>query len=246
MVGIMKRQSGQNLHMVIDLLSKDKERNINILNFIQAYPVMSYERVGDSVFIRGESNEIWTYISSDSRNELEHLMNRYLSGDSFFAAVEDWMVPVITKDREIRGEIYMMQYLLPDEVRLPESTLNFVPLEATDAAYVYKNSLYRKYFSLDYVQDRIARGMSVALHRQGQLIAWAITHDDGALGFLHVLPDHRRKGYGYQTILALARKVRKQGEKPFAYIEEDNERAIRLVTQLGFIKQKRVCWLTLD
>lgn len=242
----METSSRPRLDSLINLLSKDEERNINILNFIKAYPVSDYGRVGDSAFIRSESNEIWTYISSDSRSELKQLVNRYLSEDTYFAAVEGWMVPILAEGREIRGETYMIQYLLAEEVRLPEPTLHFVPLKVTEAAYVYKNSIYRKYFSLDYVQDRIARGMSVALHMNGQLVAWGITHDDGALGFLHVLPGYRRKGYGSQATLTLAKKVRSRGEKPFAYIEEDNRRAIRLVTRLEFIKQKRVCWLTLD
>ncbi|HKJ66322.1 MAG TPA: GNAT family N-acetyltransferase [bacterium] len=241
----MTMQSGMHITPIIDLLRRDEDGNINLLNFIRAYPVSDYGRVGDSVFIKGESNEMWTYISSDSRDDLERLGEKYLSETIYFAAIEDWMVPVLADGREIRGQICMIQYLLPEEVRLPEPTLQFAPLTVADAEYVYENSIYRKYFSLDYVQDRIARGISAALRLQGQLIAWAITHDDGALGFLHVLPEHRRKGYGTQTTLSLARRSRDRGKKPFAYIEEDNVRAIQLVRALGFVEQKRVCWLTL-
>ncbi len=42
--------------------------------------------------------------------------------------------------------------------------------------------------------------------------------------------------------IALIEKLRRQNKRPFAYIEEDNQRAISLVTKLGFKRDKKVHW----
>lgn len=46
------------------LLENDKVRNINIINFIKNYPVYWVDTAGESVLIRGRSDEDWVYISS--------------------------------------------------------------------------------------------------------------------------------------------------------------------------------------
>jgi len=73
-----------------------------------------------------------------------------------------------------------------------------------------------------------------------KLIAWGITQDDGAIGFLYVLPEYRRRGYAQDVLIDLIKKVSDENKIPFVHIEEENEKSMRLAVKLGFEKDKVV------
>ena len=79
-----------------------------------------------------------------------------------------------------------------------------------------------------------------------KLIAWGITQDDGAIGFLNVLPEYRRMGYARDVMLDLINKVRYEKKIPFVHIEEENEKCMRLAVSLGFKKNKIVNWIEIE
>ena len=234
-----------NLNVVIDLLKKDRERNISILNFIETYAHQSYERVGNSVLLRGVSDHPWVFISSDSRAELRQLAARLTKEDINFAAIEDWMISLLTGNRKLAWDLNLIQFILPKHVHLLKPLYPHVSLNIADALYIYENSDYQIYLSVEYVEDRISRGPSVAIYEKDRLVAWALTQDDGAIGFLHVLESHRKKGYGHQIILGLSEQLKNQGKRPFAYIKKENSRSIKLFRKLGFIEQKQIHWFKL-
>ena len=82
--------------------------------------------------------------------------------------------------------------------------------------------------------------------KKDKLVAWGLTHDDGALGSLHVLDEYRKKGYGKEILISLIHQNRKLGKISFAQIEEKNLKATNLVEQLGFVKDRRVSWVKLN
>jgi len=241
----METLTTDNLDVVIDLLKKDRERNINILNFIERYAHDSYERVGNSVLLRGVSDHPWVFISSNSRAELTQLAERLTEEDSYFAAIEDWMISHLIGNRKVAWDLDMIQFILPEHVLLPRPLYPNLALNIDDALYVYENSDYQDYLSVEYVEDRISRGPSAAIYEKDQLVAWALTQDDGAIGFLHVLESHRKKGYGYQITLGLSEQLRSRGKRPFAYIKKENTSSLKLFRKLGFIEQKQIHWLQL-
>ena len=230
---------------MINLLKKDRERNINILNFIETYGHQSYESVGNSVLLRGVSDRPWVFISTDSQSELTQLAARLTKEDIYFAAIEDWMVSLLIENRKLAWDLNLIQYILPKHVPLPKPLYPHLSLNIADALYVYENSDYQDYFSVEYVEDRISRGPSAAIYEKDRLVAWALTQDDGAIGFLHVLESHRKMGYGYQITLRLSEQVRSRGKRPFAYIKKENIRSIKLFRKLGFIEQKQIHWFKL-
>ncbi len=230
---------------IIAKLRKEELRNINLLNFMHNNPVLSVETAGESVLLRGQSDRIWVFISSSHEDELKTLKNKLDESDKSFAAIEEWMLPILVGDKELLWHLPMLQFYLPEDVVLPTPKYKTRHLSLEDAKILYENSTYQDAISLDYIEDRIRRGFSVGLYERDRLVAWGLTQDDGGIGFLHVLKDHRRKGYGYDVTLSLVEEVRKARELPFAYIEEDNVRAVSLVEKLGFIKYKKVHWFQL-
>ncbi len=227
---------------LIALLRGYELRNINVLNFIAENPVCGVEKLGTSVLIRGKSDRCWVYVSSMNEDELKNLAKKLSVRDNHFAAIEDWMVPILSAGKEMVWHLSMIQFILPEEVKLPKPNCEIKPLSLEDANHVYENSNYKEFISVEYVKERIFRGPSVAIREKNQLIAWVMTQDDSAMGFLHVLGNYRNRGYGYNVTIALIENLRKQGKRPFVYIEEDNQQAISLISKLGFARDKKIHW----
>jgi 8-oxo-dGTP diphosphatase len=230
------------LKKTIESLKKDRLGNINLINFIENTHITGIERIGNSLLVRGNSDRNWVYIKCSSIRELSAIKGMLNEEDKCFAAIEDWMFPVLIKDEGLLWGVSMTQFYLPDDVDLPEPVHPTKALSEKDAGTVYDNSEYQDYISVEYIQDRIRAGISKGIYENNKLVAWGLTHDDGGLGSLHVLRGVRRKGYGLSITLSLIKEVRRAKQIPFCYIEQDNYRSINLVSKPGFIRHRNCRW----
>eukprot|EP01137_Pigoraptor_chileana_P035387 Opistho-2@29302 len=68
-------------------------------------------------------------------------------------------------------------------------------------------------------------------------VAWAVFQPYGAIGMVHTMDDHRRKGYGSAAVRALIDNIR-DGATPidaaFCYIVRGNDASVSMMTSLGF------------
>ncbi|SFG41486.1 FR47-like protein [Desulfotomaculum arcticum] len=96
---------------------------------------------------------------------------------------------------------------------------------------------------MDYIVERIQNGIGCGIWQNKKLVAWALTHDDGAIGFLNVLEGYRRKGYGKDITVAMIKRLLEIGEVPYAHIEEENEKSMSLALKTGFRKDRRIHWI---
>lgn len=230
---------------VLKHLEKDRTININMVNFIKNYSVYNADMAGESVLIRGRSDEEWIYISSKSEDEFQKLMEGLDENDKCFAILEDWMIPFVVKNKEIRSQLSSIKLVYDDRISLPHVEYEIVKLSVSAAPHIYKNSKYKEYISIDYINDRISNGIALGIYEDKKLVAWAITHDDGAIGFLTVLDEYRRKGYGSQVTIAMIKKLLEQGEVPFVHVEEENEKSINMALKIGFKKERKIHWIKL-
>jgi len=227
---------------LIEFLKKDEIKNLNIIGFLENNSICIVERIGNSMLVKGTSDRDWIYISSSDEEELNILKNKLDKNDKNFGAIEDWMVPILIENKSIEWDFPLVQYYLPADCKVPRPEIHTEPLIKEDAKIIFENSEYQNSISLEYSEEQIEKGITAGIRLDGRLAAWCITQDDGGLGFLHVLPEYRRKRYGYHVTLALIEVVRKKGKIPFAYILEDNVKSINLITKLGFKKDKKIHW----
>ena len=227
-------------------LSFDELRNCSIISFVRENPVLGIERAGSSVLVRGRSDRIWTYVSSADPEELERLAGGLSKTDEYFGAIEPWMVPTLRRDRAVAWELPMLRFFLPAGKTLPEAEVEVEPLSPDDAATVFRHSDYAEFISEEYSRSRIVAGPAVGIRKDGALVAWGMTQDDGAMGFLHVIERCRNRGYGRCITIALARELRRRGRLPYAYISSTNAPSIALVETLGFEPGGMVLWFRLE
>lgn len=230
---------------VIKLLSNDRLKNANLLYFLESNSFINAHQVGNSILARAESDHVWIYLSIEKEEDFYELLKFVTPEDRYFATLDEWMLPHIAPKRKIDWDLRTFQYYLPDDIKLPIPCAEFRELQISDAQFVYDHSDYKDFLSVDYIQDRIEKGISSGMIIDDTLVAWAITQDDGAIGFLHVTDEHRRNGYAYQIMLDMIQKVRSAGKIPLTYIEESNKRSIKLMEKLGFVEDKTMIWLKL-
>jgi len=233
------------LNKLILLLKRDEITNISTIGFIENNPITEIVEINNSFLLKGTSDVEWTYIVCKNQTELKLLLEKSGGNNVYFASVEDWMIPIITENIKAEWILSTMRYYLTDDVKVPENKKEVIPLTTDHIGFIISQSNYKQFLTPAYVEERITKSISAAIMKKDKLVAWGLTHDDGALGSLHVLDEYRKKGYGKEILISLIHQNRKLDKISFAQIEERNIKATKLVEHLGFIKDRRVSWIKL-
>ena len=237
-----------NRNDLITELCKDRVRNINLLNFLKDYPVVSIDQVGESYLVRGTSDHTWVYISSTNPDEFTQLNEQLSDADEYFAIIEDWMLPQLLANKSLIWKLFCMKLYFPAEEQLPAvafhptDNVEVVALTPEWGSYIFDHSKYKDFTSIEYIIERIQLGVALAIFLEGKPVAWLLTHDDGAMGFLHVLPEYRGRRLAQLLIFEMIKRLRVLGELPFVHIEEDNIQSMSLAKKMGFRAERRIHW----
>lgn len=230
-------------NQALGFLVRDIECNIAYINFLENNPITEILRSGNSLLFRGKSDRDWVYIKSEDREELHELAEHLIDQDRNFALIQAWMIPLLAKGRDIAWQMASLKLQLPPDTRLPDPNTTPVKLMPKHANAIYQHWPYAEVTTLDYTRDRILRGQSAAIFHENEPVAWAITHDDGAIGFLYVREEFRGGGYARDVTVAIARQLQELGKPAFVHIEPDNQKSLGLARKLGFIEKGPVMWV---
>jgi len=230
---------------LFSLLNSKPQINIATLGFFENFPVEEYFIEGNSALIYGNSDSYWAHISSSSKKELSVLLAKHHSKARFYFSIEDWMIPPLLIHGQEDWIMPTNRYILHEKVATKKPKLPIDKINKIHASFIHKNSDYKKYTPLEYIEQRLNKDISAGITINNQLVAWGFTHDDGALGFLHVLDQHRKKGYAMDVVLALIQQKRKVNKPIFCNIVPENIVAINFVSKLGFQFDRKVSWLKL-
>jgi ribosomal protein S18 acetylase RimI-like enzyme len=228
------------------LLKFDPVSNMSMLGFFAKHNPTKTLRIDDSFMAQGKSDEDWWYLSCKKSDDLDWFINQTGKDDIFLAVIDDSMLTRVKSRFTCRWTLSCIRLYLPSNIVVPKPSLSISELLITDAEHIYTNSNYKTYTSVEYIREQIAQGEGSAF-RQGQALAgWVLTHDDGAMGMLHVLDSFRRKGIARALVLDLIEKIRANGIIPFTYVEPSNTASMELVKSLGFIPDRPIHWVCLN
>jgi 8-oxo-dGTP diphosphatase len=214
--------------------------------FIEGNPFLGYVQEGNAFLFRGDSDGPWVYFVADSPEEFKALLSHLTPMDKQFALVEDYMMPDLICRGEIANDMRCMRLVLPDHVMIDHEVPDGVvirPLMVADVPYMYANYIYADSASSAYFEMRVKQGVSFGVEVQGQLVGWVLTHDDGALGMLHVMEAFR--GHGYADVLTrhLCLALRAKGILPHLAIKLENFASMGLARKIGFVEDRVIHWL---
>lgn len=227
------------------ILDSDPIRNIAILGFFSNYPVEEYFLENDSALILGKSDHLWAHIAGISEAELSPILEKYNKKTKYYFSVEDWMIPIILNYGTADWIMITNRYVLEENNFIDLPNLETVTIDKSYAPFIFENSDYKDYTSIEYIEERLERDISAGIIINDNLVAWGFTHDDGALGFLNVIKEFRNKGYGLNILLSLIQMKKKRKSPVFGNILPENTPSINLVNKLGFKLDRRVSWLKL-
>ncbi len=229
---------------LLQILSADRVKNISLINFIRQYGFSTVDQIGDSFMVRGFSDRPWIFISSDNQVQFMELTSRLTPEDHNFASIEDWMLPFILKRGCPKWKLECLKLYYPVDSAFTKNMSHcVVNIDENEAEFIFKHYEYHEFAKLEYVQERLKNGPALGIYHHGKLAAFVMTHDDGAMGFLTVLPEYRRNGFAKDLTAGMISRLLANGALPFVQIEEDNYQSIRLAEQFGFVIDRKVYWV---
>jgi len=227
------------------LLDLDPKATIATRGYFSNYPVKAYVVKNQCALIVGYTDQLWVHCVGRDKNDMAALLKEYRGLSDYYYSVEEWMLPLILDTGEEAWRMETMRYMLDNDIKLPTPANKIVPLSPDDTDYIFEHTNYRDFTDKGYIRDRLERDISAAIMDKGKPVAWGLTHDDGALGFLHVLPGYRGKGYGRDIVLARIAMKREKGQPVYCNIVSGNTPAIKLMESLGFKADRKIYWLKL-
>lgn len=135
-------------------------------------------------------------------------------------------------------QLDVIQHQLLEHAQVPDSwqeaqAWKTDQLEIRDIQRVLDHQPYLdEYGGLEYLLHRVRSGATACIRINGEVVAWELQNDDGTMGFLRVLGDHRRKGMGTALKTALAERIRQQGRRAQGFISVYNSSAQGLARSL--------------
>ncbi|TDO73376.1 FR47-like protein [Halanaerobium saccharolyticum] len=249
-----------NKNKIIKQLNKNRAKNISLLGVIENYGIESSLKYKNSILITVKTDHLWCYPASNSRDELVELLKRFENKTNYFASLESWMIPVISKNREIEWKLKTERLILSEEAKKlsflhnkakqeekiqTENDFELRKLKSQDADFIFAHSHYQDFTSKAYIKERIAADCSAGIFINEELAAWGLIHDDGAVGFIHVRENFRKNGYAHLIMKKLIKNKRENGKDVFLNVEPDNSKAKKLFYSLGFEFDRMISWIKL-
>lgn len=241
---MLTKQFGMDANLLA-LLQTMPLQSLPVVGFFSNYPLEKLIRSGDFLLLCGTSDYQWAYLCGDNPEELLMVLDEFDFQTPYFANVEDWMIPAITRLNRMDWKLTTHRYYLTEEKPIDMPAHHFKQLDPSWAGYIFEVSAYKDFTSEGYLRDRLEKDISTGIWHDGQLVGWGLTHDDSSLGFLNVLPQWQSKGLGESILRSLILKKREKGLPVYVNIEPHNIQSISLVKKLGFSFDRQVSWLKL-
>ena len=251
-----------NKNEIIEKLNKNKLKNISTIGVIENYGIKSSLKDKDSFLITVKTDHLWCYPAAENEKELKNLLNKFRFKTLYFASLEKWMLPVLSENREIDWQLKTERLILPekDEMNLllqnnvnknrkileTETEVEIRAIQNKDVNFIFAHSHYQEFTSKEYIRERIEADCSAGIIIKGELAAWGLTHDDGAVGFIHVRKKFKRRGFAQLITENLIRDKRKNNRDVFLNVELDNSKAKKLFYSLGFKFDREISWIKLS
>ncbi len=111
----------------------------------------------------------------------------------------------------------------------------------------YTDQICRNYDAMDdrsYIEKLINRKQLWGIFENGALAGFIGEHLEGSMGLLEVMPEYRRKGYGYKLEAFLINRFLELDEIPFCQVMIDNVRSLALQHKIGLdISGQTTFWI---
>jgi ribosomal protein S18 acetylase RimI-like enzyme len=228
----------------IAFLEAHVPRSLHLLGLIRENEARLVESCPGGVLVKPRTFYSLFAVTPDAAESLLDAVS--WDGPVGFSAVPAELADIVAARGTVawRGRFWF--YYLPEAVHTAPPPQTVQPLRPEDAKIVHEYWPYGEPGNLQYVLERIDRGITAGLRLDGTLVAWGLTHSSGAMGFLHVLDEHRRRGYAQAVTAHLVAEIRRRGRTPFVYIDVSNTASVGLAERFGMVQVEQAEWMMLN
>lgn len=227
------------------ILKKNYIRNYCILEMLKTSENLDIDILNESIFIRLKNQENFVMLSASSCADGEVLLKRNLrTEDKAFYTIDEW--PSLTEGKKMKYHSDCVQLYLPESVTHKGDKEGIITLTEDMASYIHERYDHKHVISLDYIRERINVGTAYGIMDNDVLAGWVMTHEEGTMGVLTVLPEFRRKGYAQKLNAALVKNLRAQGKPCLVHIIKGNIPSLTLSKKNGMVYSCDVHWIVLE
>lgn len=229
---------------ITDLLKEDTILNLNILGRMKFEGDFNLKLSGCGNAVLYQSG-YWTVVYArddmSAKKMIAEINNKEEKG---FAGVGEKYYQIAKEIFPIKWEEFCHLYYLEEEsLDLTLKSHEVDSLNLSDAGIVNEFYTYKEDGSLEYIKKCIEkRPTSVIRDENGNPISWAVIREDGSLGIMYTLKEHRGKGYAVSVSVDLAKKAFNLGITPYVHIVRSNTPSINLAKTLGFKYHCDIVW----
>ncbi|MGV8146168.1 MAG: GNAT family N-acetyltransferase [Alkaliphilus sp.] len=151
------------------------------------------------------------------------------------------------KGYKLKWELICNLYYLPKKKN--EEILEieeFGSLTSKNFDFISENYDYYEKETEDYLLDCIVnRPSSVIFDKNNTPISWALVREDGSLGILNTVKEHRGKGLAQKVTVDLMRKMLEKGRMPYMHVTLDNYASIKSALKSGLVYWDKILWFAM-
>ncbi|MBS4014064.1 MAG: GNAT family N-acetyltransferase [Bacteroidetes bacterium] len=228
-----------------EILNNDPIQNMAVIGFFGNYKLDNFYQKDKSFLLLGSSDYTWAYCSVQNKEDLETLIENMDYETSYFANVEDWMLPILTKEKRIEWRLTTERLYIPEGKEVEPSEIECKHIDKALAGFIYSNSAYKDFTSVEYICDRLIKDISAGYFVDGELVGWALTHDDSSIGFLNIIQQYRGQGIGENILRYLTTERIKTNRPAFVNIESQNIQTKKMLAKIGYEFDRKVSWVKL-
>lgn len=227
---------------------EDPYRFVNGRNFFQNFPNCYTQEIDNQIIVRGYSDQNWVYLYPKDTQKESNILSMLSDNDNYLVIENDQLFQDVNNQFDIDWVLQCEKLVLyPNKYSgIEDAISNEFPtsrLSVTDVDYIFNHYDYSNYTSPEYIKERIENGYSLCYRKNNTPIAWLMTHDDGAIGFLHVLPEFRRLGLATSLTNIAIKDFLDKGEIPFVHIESTNKKSLNVAKKIGFEFHSNIYWV---
>ncbi len=195
----------------------------------------------DSVLLQEAVSGAYLMTAKDTQTAATFVAT--MENATLVAAHETYDSDAITAKFGIPEKMTCVQavYTKPHAIEMPTGDICIRALSEAYAETVDK--LYTIPLGLGYITSRLAAGELFGAFLGDTLVGFIGTHDEGSMGLLEVLPDHKGRGVGAALLAFITNRQRSLQRMAFSQMTLTNAASRRLHEKLGFtIVEHPVTW----
>lgn len=239
---------------ISSILEKYPIENINVIGRMKnadewSLYVDGLKNATQFVFNAINGDEDWYAVFSQDPGNLKTMLRNFKFPDTvgFCGLPMDIADKVIDAlyDYEVEWKEHCCLYYIPEEKYdyFKNLDVSLDSLKEADLNIVNDYYTYKDEGSYLYLKTCIEKNpSSVIRDESGSPISWAMMREDGSLGVMYTLKEHRKKGHALTISNDLIKKVINYGFQPYAHIIVENTPSRSMSEKAGFVHWGDVLW----